>query len=151
MSKPRRVMNSRNSSLSQTFLIAVSYCAAISAGRPFGAAKPRHTPLFHLWPVASSVVGTSGKFGARFGEKNTRLRTRPALISASASGIEHETKSTPPAARSVSAVAAPVDGTQRIELGETPSACISPASATCQLPPCPVPEAVSLFGFALIY
>src|SRR5258705_10172323 len=91
-----------------------------------------------------------GRSCARLGEKNTRLRIRPALISASASGIEHATKSTPPAARSVSAVAAPVDGTQRIEPGETPSACISPASATCQLPPCPVPEATTLFGFALI-
>ena len=41
-------------------------------------------------------------------------------------------------------------GTQRIEVGETPSACIRPASATCQLPPCPVPEAATLFGFALM-
>ena len=104
----------------------------------------------NLVTVASSVVGTSGKFGARLGEKKARLRIRPALISASASGIEHATKSTPPAARSVSAVAAPVDGTQRIEVGGTPSACIRPASATCQLPPCPVPEAATLFGFALM-
>ena len=72
------------------------------------------------------------------------------MSSASASGIEVETNSTPPAARSVSAVAAPVLGTQRIESGDTPSACIRPASARCQLPPCPLPDATTLFGFALM-
>jgi hypothetical protein len=76
---------------------------------------------------------------------------RPALISASASGIEHETNSTPPAARSVNAVAAPVAGTQRIEFGGMPSACIRPASARCQLPPCPEPDATTLFGLALMW
>ena len=73
-----------------------------------------------------------------------------AAFIATASGIEQETNSTPPAARSVRAVAAPVAGTQRIDCGEMPSACIRPASARCQLPPCPEPDATTLFGFALM-
>src|SRR6266404_2040582 len=65
MSKPRLFMNSLNSALSQTFLIAVSYCVAISFGRPLGAAKcptgsdrsPRHRAGPTLHGVVFDIFG----------------------------------------------------------------------------------------------
>src|SRR6185436_16114711 len=122
----------------------------MSGGRPFGPTMPRHTPLTHGDPDASFSVGTSGKSAARLSAIKTRLLTLPALISARASGREHETKSMPSAARSVNAVAAPVLGTHPTELGSALSECSMPAMARCQLPPCPVPDAFNLPGLALM-
>src|SRR6476659_7966311 len=122
----------------------------MSGGRPFGPTMPRHTPFTQGEPDASLSVGTSGKMAARFSAMKARLLTLPALIRARASGNEQDTKSTPSAARSVKAVAAPVLGTHFPELGATPSECSMPAIARCQLPPCPLPDAFSLPGLALI-
>jgi tripartite-type tricarboxylate transporter receptor subunit TctC len=46
--------------------------------------------------------------------------------------------------------AAPLDGTQGSAAGSMPWSLSSPAIARCQMPPWPVPEALSLPGFALI-
>ena len=79
-----------------------------------------------------------------------RARTLPASIMARASGIEQGTTSTPPATMSCKPGAAPFDGTQGTVAGLTPSDCSMPASARCQMPPWPVPEALNLFGLALM-
>ena len=57
--------------------------------------------------------------------------------------------STPPATRSCIAGAAPFEGTHGIVVGAILRSSIRPASARCQIPPCPVPEAFSLPGLAL--
>ena len=46
--------------------------------------------------------------------------------------------------------AAPLDGTHGSAFGSMPCCFSRPAIARCQMPPCPVPEAFILPGFALI-
>jgi hypothetical protein len=77
-------------------------------------------------------------------------RTLPASISERASGSEHGTNSTPPATRSCRPGAAPLDGTHGTVAGSTLASRSQPASARCQMPPCPVPEALNLPGLALM-
>ena len=79
-----------------------------------------------------------------------RLLTLPASISERASGIEQGTMSTPPATMSCRPGAAPLEGTQGAAAGSTFRSFSMPASARCQMPPWPVPEALCLPGLALI-
>src|SRR6185437_2302387 len=77
-------------------------------------------------------------------------RTLPASISERASGIEHGTICTPPAIRSCNPGAAPLDGTHGTAFGSILRLDSRPAMASCQMPPCPVPDAFNLPGLALI-
>src|SRR3954452_12652425 len=97
-------------------------------------------------PIASFNVATSGNDGLRAGAMIASARALPASMMARASGIEQVHRSSPPAARSCIAGAAPFDGTQPTWLAGRPNAFIQPTSARCQMPPWPVPEAFSLPG-----
>ena len=120
----------------------------MSLGRPLGAAMPRHAPVAQLDPVASFSVGTFGNSAARRSSITASDRTLPASMRERASGSEHGTNSTPPAARSCSPGAAPLDGTQGTLAGSIFASLNMPASARCQMPPWPVPEALNLPGLA---
>ena len=148
--KPRWPMNSLNSLLSQTFFSEASSFTRTSFGRPLGAAMPRHAPVAQPDPVASLRVGTAGKRSARLASITASERTLPASISERASGSEHGTNSTPPATRSCRPGAAPCEGTHGTAAGSTFRSASMPASARCQMPPWPVPEALNLPGGAAL-
>ncbi len=97
-------------------------------------------------PSVSFSVGTLANCGLRCGAMMARERARPASMMARASGTEQVTMSTPPAARSCMAGAAPFEGTQRTWSAARPMAPSQPASARCQMPPWPVPEALNCPG-----
>src|SRR5688572_25032621 len=94
--------------------------------------------------IASFNVGTSGYSVVRVGDITARHFALPASIIARASGTEQVVRSRPPAARSCMAGAAPFDGTHATWLAGRPIACIQPTKARCQMPPCPVPDALNL-------
>src|SRR5688572_1775238 len=122
----------------------------MAGGSPLGAAMPRHAPVIQPLPVLSFSVGTFGNSDARESAITASDFTLPASISERASGSEHGTNSTPPATRSCSPGAAPLDGTHGTDAGSTLASCSQPASARCQMPPCPVPDALNLPGLALM-
>ena len=74
----------------------------------------------------------------------------PASISERASGSDTGAICTPPATISCSPGAAPFDGTHGTLAGSIFMSRSMPAIARCQMPPCPVPDALNLPGFALI-
>src|SRR5438445_11775885 len=116
----------------------------------FGAAMPRHAAIVHALPVAAFSVGTLGYRAAGWQAITARLLTLPASISERASGSEQGTISTPPATRSCRPGAAPLDGTHGTLAGSTFRSCSMPATARCQIPPWPVPDALNLPGLAFI-
>ena len=122
--------------------------ATTGAGMPLGAAMPRQAPVAQSDPVASFSVGTLGNRAAREPAITLSERTLPASMSERASGNEQGTNSTPPATRSCRPGAAPLEGTQGTLAGSTLASLSQPASARCQMPPCPVPEALNLPGLA---
>src|ERR1041384_7038402 len=101
-------------------------------------------------PIASFSVGTSGNALLRAGAMIASARPVPASSVARASGVEEVQRSSPPAARSCIAGAAPFDGTQATWFAGRPIAFIQPTSARCQMPPWPVPEALNLPGGAAL-
>ena len=111
---------------------------------------PRQAPLAQVEPVASFSVGTFGNSAARSVAITASERTLPASIRLRASGSEQGTNSTPPAARSCRPGAAPLLGTQGTLAGSIFRSLSMPASARCQMPPWPVPEALNLPGGAAL-
>src|ERR1700710_525 len=99
-------------------------------------------------PIASFRVATLGNDGWRAAAMMASARALPASMMARASGIEQVQRSSPPAARSCIAGAAPFEGTQPTWLAGSPIAFIQPTSARCQMPPWPVPDAFILPGGA---
>src|SRR3982751_978432 len=96
-------------------------------------------------------VGTLAKAGLRSLAMMASERALPASTSARDSGSEQVTRSSPLAARSCIAGPAPLDGTQARWFDLRPMACNQPTRARCQMPPCPVPDALNLpAGDALI-
>src|SRR3546814_17337910 len=77
----------------------------------------RHAALFQAGPPDSFSVGMSGKAGRRVSFMTARILILPASFRARASTTEAVTTSTPPAARSVSAGAAPWDRTHGTPVG----------------------------------
>src|SRR5436309_787499 len=67
---------------------------------------------------------------------------------ARASGTEQVVRSRLPATRSCMAGAAPFDADHATWLAGNPIARIQPTSARCQMPPCPVPDALNFPGGA---
>src|SRR5437762_8378825 len=120
----------------------------MSFGNPFDVARPRHAAVVQLLPVACLIVGKLGYNAGALSSKIASDRTLPASINPRASGIEHGTISTPPATRSCNPGAAPFDGTHGTAFGSIFRSLSNPANASCQMPPCPVPDAFSLPGFA---
>src|SRR6218665_136265 len=120
----------------------------MSAGNPLGAAMPRQPPMVQLLPVRLFNVGTWGYSAAGALAMITIGRALPASISGRASGSDAATMSTPPAARSTSAGAGPLDGTQRTATVSSFRSLSMPARLRCQMPPWPVPEALRLPGAA---
>src|SRR5262249_51643487 len=141
-------MNSLYSLLATIFLIAATSLSRASGGIPFGAATPRHAAIVQLLPVATLSVGTFGYSAAGESAMIARLLTLRASTSDRAAGSEQGTISPPPATRSCNPGAAPFDGTHGAAAGSTLRSCSMPAIARCQMPPCPVPEALNLPGFA---
>src|SRR4029453_18452464 len=103
-----------------------------------------------LLPVAAFRVGTLGKSADGASAITARLLTLPASMRERASGSDTGAICTPPATRSCSPGAAPLDGTHGTLAGSTFRSCSMPASARCQIPPCPVPDAFILPGLALM-
>src|SRR3989442_2843964 len=120
----------------------------MSFGPPLGVAGPGHAAVVQLLPVACLIVGSVGYSAGALSSKMASARTLPASINERASGMEHGTISTPPATRSCKPGAAPFDGTQGTLAGSTFRSCSMPAIARCQIPPCPVPDALNLPGLA---
>src|SRR2546430_10510452 len=143
-------MKSLYSLLATIFLMAATSLSRTSDGTPFGAAIPRQAAIVQLLPVASFSVGTFGYSAARLSAMTARLLTLPASINERASGSEQGAISTPPATRSCNPGAAPLDGIHGAADGSTFISCSMPAIARCQMPPCPVPEALNLPGLALM-
>src|SRR3954465_1079773 len=101
-------------------------------------------------PIASFSVATSGNDGLRAGAMMASARALPPRMIARASGMEQVQRSSPPAARSCIAGAAPFDGTQPTWFAGSPIAFIQPTSARCQMPPGPVPGVFILPGGAAL-
>ena len=81
----------------------------VFAGKPFGAAMPRHAPVAQSLPMASFKRRHVGEQrGPACRPSPPATSTLPASISERASGSEHGTNSTPPATRSCSPGAAPL-------------------------------------------
>src|SRR3954453_17271477 len=69
---------------------------------------------------------------------------------ARASGTEQVVRSRLPATRSCIAGAAPFDADHETWFAGNRIACIQPTSARCQMPPCPVPDALNFPGGATL-
>ena len=143
-------MKSVYSLLAATLRTAALSLSRTSAGMPLGATMPRQAPMVQSLPTASLSVGTFGYSADRLASMIARLLTLPASISERASGSEHGAISTPPATMSCRPGAAPLLGTQGTAAGSIFWSRSRPAMARCQMPPCPVPEALNLPGLALI-
>ena len=89
----------------------------------------RYDGFDDLWAPFPTGVGPAGAYCASL-EPDLRAALRDAYR------------------RRLSAGAAPFDGTHGTASGLMFIACSQPASATCQMPPWPVPEALSLPGLA---
>jgi hypothetical protein len=74
--------------------------------------------------------------------------TLPASMSERASGIEHGDDLHAAGHEVLQPGAAPLDGHPRHGSRIEALVLEQPASARCQMPPCPVPEALNLPGFA---
>ena len=111
---------------------------------------PRQAAIVQLLPSAALSVGTLGYRAAGLSFMIARLLTLPASISERASGSDTGAISMPPATMSCKPGAAPLLGTHGTEAGSILRSRNMPASARCQMPPCPVPDALNLPGLALM-
>ena len=117
---------------------------------PLGATIPRQAAMVQSLPVAALSVGTLGYRAEGLSFMIARLLTLPASISDRASGSDTGATSTPPAIMSCRPGAAPLLGTQGTLAGSIFWSRSMPAMARCQMPPCPVPDALNLPGLALM-
>ena len=146
MPKPRPFMKSLNS-CDVDLLEQPARASRDVVGQALGSGDAAPGATFQSRPAASLRVGMSGKAG-RARSPITARRDLAGLDQSRASTTEQVTMSTPPRPVPAGRARRPARDPRR-GVGSMPASFSMPASARCQMPPCPVPEALCLPGLAL--